>query len=1071
MILEGDTNLTTVQYEAVRDATGDQAFQLTLEKYSLSLSSHDSDGHGSAIENFDAIVCNDVLVRAYRSAADTITIQTLATEDASDQSWSTVTTLSATGIDEDVPLSLAVGGDTVRVFYYDETNTQIEYFESTDKGTSWGASVLVEIVSGVLFLAASATTRVHYVTLTSDNNRRLHVAVQSGAWSSTDSEIYWQAEIDSFDAVVGNQADDGASATNDIIVFATDFPHMIGVKVKNTELVYTVTQVQGIATIRYQNGRWSDHYEFDVVDEAPAFPSRYDIKLSTYGDLLFMTYYRKDGTSTYSHTAIGLSRSKSGIYWELPYLLQAVIDGPTILLKRGDHAYLLNSKTTYRSLSCGYTGDAQVTQDLTDYAMDVSTRSADIQEIQVTLANPQQALDNTSPLGDDCALQLKLELGYHIDGTDRTAQTLLADVETLGGDEKIPWDHIVLKGRDLLGRMQTVRADQIHEWDSQEIGGDNFEASDDTEYSGTRHTAPQEGSFKAIDNELIAVANEAPVIAFNTFCFDPQNGSAQAAIKIAATDSDDYAGLVFRAYDRSNMMNVAYVAETDKIGLYDRRGDTDKVIGQSGAMSWTYDAWYWLKVRFRYGYIWVYSSTDGAAWTQQIATEVEGIPAGTTWTWQNFAARDIPNMSGRMGYIGHGYSNEDDEYEPPPKDPPKGKDPPEDPEDQDQWIFGTRGKGVVYSNNVRATSPNYHIENTGLEGDRAFSIWDFKIVEHDDGHRTLFACTSEGIFEYENLPMAGGRWTLRQDHTTIGNAAGLCLCRLQYFYVWHMRFSIEIPGRAWAYVTGSAPSTPPSSLYYGLCIRTSDYWKTLDFATVIGSIGSNYAATFQRGEISIAQHSAGQVVYVCTSRHATDPFATGADRSYNAFFKSANGGRTFGVVRREYLSTWAASGTPNTCHVPYHSEDWNDSYVYWSHTLGGSTKPIFFSDDAGATYSELTGEKSIQHIAGPTWDAGILCVRTSKAFYEYVNGTSSKFTDDWPSYVYTGYVMARDNDSRVTEWLGCGSRYAGVGPSQAGVAINDGPSWTDKTGDLNAVLGGDSPDNDILVVSATRIRD
>ena len=83
-----ECGLTQGQWEALRDETGDASFSLEIEQYSLSLTSHDSDGHGSSIDNFDAIVCDDTIVRAWRSAADTISIQTLADEDGGDQSWS-----------------------------------------------------------------------------------------------------------------------------------------------------------------------------------------------------------------------------------------------------------------------------------------------------------------------------------------------------------------------------------------------------------------------------------------------------------------------------------------------------------------------------------------------------------------------------------------------------------------------------------------------------------------------------------------------------------------------------------------------------------------------------------------------------------------------------------------------------------------------------------------------------------------------------------------------------------------------------------------------------------------------
>ena len=63
-------------------------------------------------------------------------------------------------------------------------------------------------------------------------------------------------------------------------------------------------------------------------------------------------------------------------------------------------------------------------------------------------------------------------------------------------------------------------------------------------------------------------------------------------------------------------------------------------------MGWTTETWYWIKVAFRYSYVWVYSSTDGITWTEEIAYEIAGVPTSAAWTWSEFVGRTIPNMDG-----------------------------------------------------------------------------------------------------------------------------------------------------------------------------------------------------------------------------------------------------------------------------------------------------------------------------------------------------------------------------------------------------------------------------------------
>lgn len=995
MISLSESGLSSANYAALLAAVDDPSLQVVLEQYSLSLTSHDSSGHASVLDSFDAIVCDDVIVRAYRSAANEITIQTLATEDGGDQAWSAKATLTATAISATVPVTLATDGSAnVRVFYYDATAEEIEYFANAAKGVgnaaSWGATTLCLAVADVEQLAAVALTRVHYTRLTSSNNRRLWVVIDDGGWAATGSSVYWPTPIDSFDAVAGNQVDDEAAAVNDVIVFSTYFPHIIGRKIENTKLVYTITQVQGIAVIRYQNGRWSDHVAIDVVDEAPSFPSRSDVRVSNYGGYHFLTYYRVDGTETYSHTAIALSRSKDGLRWELPYLLPASIDAISILLKRGDHAYLLNAKDTYRSISCGYTADCQNTQDITQYVVNRATRAGDIQQLQLTMANPEQVLDVTTPFSSDVTLQVRVKDGYWVGGSELLVQTLLADVEAIGGNLRLPQDHVSLQGRDKLARLLTLRADQVNEWESQAIGGDDFESADETAYSGMRHTAVQEGHWKTEDNELFIVPNEAPCFATNTYVSDAQNGSCQAGIQVADTESEDYAGLTFRAYDKHNNMYAAYRAEEDTIRLYSRQDNSDTLVTESAAMSWTHSTWYYLKIRFRYGYVWVYSSTDGIVWTERIATEVSGVPTGTSWTWANFSPGLIPNLSGRMGYIAHGYSDEQDEYTPPPPPPPNGGG--EDPPEQDQWYAGlTAGFGAAYTNDIfgAANSQIWTFENEGLPTVGWKTIYDFKLWHWPDGRVSLFATTGCGIAEYRYLPMPGGKWYPLVDLADLATAVGsvnaqLVSCR--------MRFSIERQGYAYVgFYTGS------SSPYKLNLARTEDYWQTVAAAhTYAGTCNANAYGS----KVDVAQHSDASTVYLAGL--------------YDAWSYGLVKSTTYGSSLTLKSSTYGRA-----VHVPYGSASWDDSLVYAAGGVGIVAK----SEDGGDSWAvmDTIGGETVG-LSTPTYDRNLLCLSGRYGFYEWVAGAFVEFANWSPQQSQSSWMVERDENRRAVYWLnGSGS--------------------------------------------------
>jgi hypothetical protein len=88
MITQTETGLTAGQYASLQAAVEDPSVQVTLRQYTPAFSSHDSDGDASVHARVDVILCNDVVVRAYRpAAANTLTIDTLADEAGGDNSW------------------------------------------------------------------------------------------------------------------------------------------------------------------------------------------------------------------------------------------------------------------------------------------------------------------------------------------------------------------------------------------------------------------------------------------------------------------------------------------------------------------------------------------------------------------------------------------------------------------------------------------------------------------------------------------------------------------------------------------------------------------------------------------------------------------------------------------------------------------------------------------------------------------------------------------------------------------------------------------------------------------------
>ena len=1053
MILQAESTLTIDQYAAILDAVGDPTLEITLERYTPVFTNHDGDGSGEIVANFDVIQSGNTLIRAYHYTVDEIEIDLLANEDGGDQVWASQT-LTATDIVSTVVVSLAIGGDTVRVFWYDGTN--IKYHESIDNGANWGAAQTVGAVSDLTLLAATSLIRVHYFAETIKHNHRLHIYEDDGGWAITDSAIYWPFKPTSFDAITGFRVENEAEPDNDILCFATDYPMIISAKIVGTTYTQYLVRVQGLAFIRYQNGRWSEHHAYDVIDRCASFPSRSAVKLTSYGGWLFLSYHRLDGEFVdYTHLAIALSRSKDGLNWEAPYLVEDILPMSAMVIHCNTFVYLVGSKQCYRSKSTGYFDDPQITLDVSNYVSNVSAQSGQIQSIVMALENPGGVLDIDAVFTGDTQVQARIRLGYHVDGDALLVPVAVVDVNSYGNAEQVPTTDLEFDTLDELGRLNTTTSDQAVEHDSQIVGGDHFRSSDGTDYSGLRHTAGQEGAWKAPDGdqELVLITNESPGTAFNTFCSFTWNGSAQCGINLPSTTSDDYAGLVFRAYDKRNLWAARYNADRDTIELIDRKDNVELRVLETAAMTWAIETWYWLKVIFRYGYIWVYSSTDGYTWTESLVYEIPGQLTTTAWTWDSFIGREIQNLDGRMGFCGTGYSTEDNYYPPPPE--PSYPEPPVDPEPQDQWIVGTcdypasgNGVGVFYTDDIESVAPSWFAMNNGLNTLGSLFIHDLKIKEWITGYETLFAATYCGIYEYENLPAPTGEWKKRITSTYIAGLAGKPNVILE-----HITNSIEHEGLmacVYSYNPGVSATLPGGSA--GVVI-SEDGFKTITRVVPIISLPHlNLGYVLTSGSVCFAQHSDGNTLYcgMCWSPGGSAAYGT------CEVWKSIDRGATWSLLKS--LTGGYNTFLASRVWVPYHSESFDDSVIYWAvYTDLANTSGLYRSVDSGATWEYLNDTSLaglIYSCAGPTWNKNMANYTQGNYMYEYHSGDVN--TNDHTSANVAfkkSFVMRRGDGLLVSRYLIAGKRtVASAGPV---VYLHDVGLGTtaDKTGDLITVAG------------------
>lgn len=870
MILQSESGLTSQEYSDVVAAFGDPIAKVSLEQYSLSLVQQVGGGAGAANTSFDAIVVGDVVVRAW-ATTDTITVEALASEDAGDEAWASQN-LTATNIDLDVGLTLAASGDTVRVFWWD--GTTIKYFESLDNGTTWGAAQSVYAKGNVYLLAATSLTRVHIFSQQSGGSYRLHVGEYNGSWAETDSDIYWPFLPGSFDAISVSALDDGAAATSDILAFSTDFPPMVQVGVENTLLTRDYERVRGIAIIRFQNGRWSDHYSVDLIDNLYGASEREYVRLSNYDDLLFLTYRRIDGDSDYAHSSVAVTRSKTGIHWEQPYLLGDITNSPAMLLKRSVHAYIVSAEDTWRSPSSGYVGDSQVTQDVSDRVISLTSRMGDIQEMQIALSNPEGVLDSTSPLGDDVAIQAIIREGWIVGGAELLVQTAIVDIDSISQSLQIPTDHKILVSRDVLARLMTTNADYVQEWQSQQVSGDNYQGADATKYSGMHHTAAILGHWETEDNTLKLSSSKVPGVAFHTGVSNAWNGTVRAKCKSGATDSADYVGVVFRAYDYENLWYAVYDADNDVVKLVERRLNVDTLVAESGAMGWSHNQFYGLQVDFRYNKLAVYTSADFITYLSQLSYTMQGVSVpGAAWG-------DIPILSGAMGYLGFGFSEvQTGGWPTTPDPPPWPEDPVVVPSTFSDWptemYAGTWEMGIYHTLDMTGpddpTQPiwlpiNAGLPSTDVGGETKYLVRQLMLdpLRPQTVQYCIMGDSISGDAVYRR--MNGGTWELRLNTYNIANIAPVPGGHYQfYFLAVNQLKSNAYAGHVYVVIADVGEVAP---IYI---LKSVDYGSTWEYqeiptraSALVGAMGT-MVAYGDLYNISYNNHPGGRTVLAHTS--------------------------------------------------------------------------------------------------------------------------------------------------------------------------------------------------------------
>ncbi len=358
-------------------------------------------------------------------------------------------------------------------------------------------------------------------------------------------------------------------------------PAQVGTEAEGTTTYSISYRREGILAFLHTNGRWSEHFVVEQFDDATEYQKRRYPFLSrlTLEDgtpLYACMSFGVDGNANYHHEAIHYTFSGAGKYWSQHELV--VLDGQEysgVLLTNGKYTYLCAATETHRSYTTELTGTpaAEIQEDITDRVLNWQADHASGRSSSFELADADEWYGE-SMLADGGLFSIKTEFGSYLDNTAFYYDFGLDFVDTWALSEETPQRTLGIKTRDNIARMNSeVHSSQAILTDNQTIGADKFADHTGTGYGGMAHTAPMTGSWKTVSDWLILQSNNKRGDAKTTFNLAVWNGTIQSAFRITESGAAQFAGLIFRAYNKSNFYSVEAKYTPDTLVLFEvRRG-------------------------------------------------------------------------------------------------------------------------------------------------------------------------------------------------------------------------------------------------------------------------------------------------------------------------------------------------------------------------------------------------------------------------------------------------------------------------------------------------------------------
>lgn len=419
----------------------------------------------------------------------------------------------------------------------------------------------------------------------------------------------------------------------------------VRVKTSGTDLITTLEVAQGLYVAEDIDTPAFRRTALEVVD-----PYTSDNRITLYNVFAANGFYFIFAETLWGR---GIFKSKDGYNWSRFIPLGHEF---TKLLYADEMVYgITEAGDVWEAYSTHLFGavNSSIAVDITDDVKALSINRREMGQLKLQLENNQLQYDDHEAVRTDADFILDVNLGYWLDGEEDPAfvpagifyadeiQQIIRVTES-GYDNQLQ-----VTASDIMSFLSVDRVTDFRFLRSAVIEVDEYEDTSGTEYGGLKHTVIHSGTWEAASGELSLTTNNETNFVFSTLATHPiADMDVSVNFAFTSANTDQFAGLVFRAVNEENFFYAIWNKADSKVYLYRRRDAVDTLLKTSSAYAGTTS----MRVTCLGSDISIYAGSNLAL---EFADIITAEPTLVDDIYQ-YDLADMPFLAGFVGVIAKG---------------------------------------------------------------------------------------------------------------------------------------------------------------------------------------------------------------------------------------------------------------------------------------------------------------------------------------------------------------------------------------------------------------------------------